>query len=461
MKTKTRLSLLFTFITATILLAFAFVIYFSAEQSRENEFYQSLKKEAITKANLFLNAQVDAQILQDIYSSNRKILNEVEVAIYQPSFELLYHDAVDIDVVKETPKMIEEIFQKKEINFYQEEWQVVGLNYEYNGQTYIVTAAAYDLYGYNKLNNLLWTIVIALVIGLIIIFVAGRFFSKKAFQPIADMNERAKAISATHLDLRLETGNNKDELSELAQTFNEMLDRLEKSFEAQKDFVSNVAHELRTPLAAMIAELDLIGNKERPTSEYQAAIQNALSDARKLGRLSHSLLDFAKASYDPSEIAFKPLRIDEVLVDARLQITRAHPEYKINIHFESDFYENENEAQLLVNGNEYLLKVAFVNLFENACKFSDNQECKLVLSLNNNQLVLQFSNSGIEIPTESLQAIFTPFYRANQQHFQDGNGIGLPLTEKIIKLHQGEITVTSKNKQTVFAVQIPNASIFL
>lgn len=81
-------------------------------------------------------------------------------------------------MVKETPKMIKEIFQKKEINFYQDEWQVVGLNYEYNGQTYIVTAAAYNLYDYNKLNNLLWTIIIGLIIGILIIFIAGSLKKK-------------------------------------------------------------------------------------------------------------------------------------------------------------------------------------------------------------------------------------------------------------------------------------------
>ncbi|MCP2937557.1 hypothetical protein NK983_33165, partial [Salmonella enterica subsp. enterica serovar Typhimurium] len=80
---------------------------------------------------------------------------------------------------------------------------------------------------------------------------------------------------------------------------------LEKSFEAQKDFVSNTAHELRTPLAAMIAELQLSGHKERSSAEYEAVIRNVLLDSQKLAKLTNSLLDFAKASYDPSVIAFK------------------------------------------------------------------------------------------------------------------------------------------------------------
>lgn len=126
MKIRTRLIILFTLITAIILGLFATIIYLSAKENREIEFYQLLRKEAITKANLFLNAHVDKKILQDIYHNNRKILNEVEVAIYDTHFDLLYHDAVDIDFVKETKVMIDQIIHKGEIRFYQQGWQVVG-----------------------------------------------------------------------------------------------------------------------------------------------------------------------------------------------------------------------------------------------------------------------------------------------------------------------------------------------
>lgn len=456
MKTKTKLSLFFSFITATILLVFASVIYLSAKQSREKEFYHSLKKEAITKANVLFNAKVDSKTLQDIYRSNRKVLNEVEVAIYTPSFQLLYHDAVDIDIVKETPQMIDEIYKKKELQFYVDDWQGVGLTYEYDNQEYIITAAAFDLYGYNKLHTLLLTISVGFIISILIIFIAGRIFSKKAFKPIAQMNERVKIISATNLDLRLENDHNKDELSELAHTFNHMLNRLESSFDSQKDFVSNVAHELRTPLSAMITELDLTANKERTTEEYKLAIGNTLNDARKLARLSNSLLDFAKASYDPSEIAFRSVRIDEVLLDARHQVTRVNQGYIVHIHFESDFYKDENEGKMVVKGNEYLLKVAFVNLFENGCKFSSDNRSKITIALRDNKISLDFSDNGIGIPEKDLENIFIPFYRGENKSFSDGNGIGLSLTKKIIELHQGTIKASStKNSETVFNVLIP------
>ncbi|HLV40635.1 MAG TPA: HAMP domain-containing sensor histidine kinase [Brumimicrobium sp.] len=440
MKIRTQLTVLFTILTATILLAFAFVIYYSAKESREKEFYTSLKKEGVTKANLIFDAKVDAKTLQDIYRTNRKLLNEVEVAIYDTNFQMVYHDAVELDMVKETPEMIDEIIEKGDLQFYVKDWQVIGMPYIYNGKTYIITAAAYDQYGYNKLYNLYRTIFIVLIISIVFVYVAGRYFSKRAFKPVLEMTDKARLISATNLDLRLATNASKDELSNLAFTFNEMLNRLENSFEAQKSFVSNISHEIRTPLAAIITELELSINKERSIDEYKLAIQNALSDARKLARLSTSLLDFAKASYDPSEIAFKSTRIDEVLLDARLQVQQSHPEYKIDIHFDGDF---ESDDQISIRGNEYLLQTAFVNLFENGCKFSENKQSTVSIFFDKKVISLEFSDQGIGISSDGLKNIFMPFYRGENKTFAEGNGIGLSLTKKIIELHKGEIEVTS------------------
>jgi signal transduction histidine kinase len=452
MKIRTRLTILFTLITATILLAFASVIYFSAKKNREREFYSILKKEAITKANLFFNAKVDTKTLQDIYRNNREILNEVEVAIYDTGFNLLYHDAVDIDYVKETPEMINEIFQKGEIQFYQQDWQVIGLRYEYKNKNYIITATAIDQYGYNKLNSLLKNSIIVFIISIIFIYIAGLYFSKKAFDPVMDMIEKAKVISATNLDLRLNNNGKKDELSELANTFNEMLNRLKNSFDAQKHFVSNISHELRTPLAAIITELELSTNKEKSVAEYKSTIQNALGDAKKLVRLLNSLLDLAKASYDPSEIAFKPIRIDEILLDARQQVQQANSDYKIDIVFEQEF---ENENQISINGNEYLLKVAFANLFENGCKFSKDKQSSVSISFERDKIQLRFTDKGIGISEDDLKYIFTPFYRGENKIYAEGNGIGLALTKNIILLHKGTISVSSKqNEGTTFYVEL-------
>lgn len=449
MKIKNKLSLLFTALTAAILLVFAALVYFSASRDREIEFYKSLKKEALTKANLFFNAKVNATTLQTIYLNNREILNEVETAIYDTTFTLLYHDAIDIDLVKENKKMIHEIQLKKQIEFYQNDWQVIGLEYKYEGRNNIVVAAAYDQYGYKKLDSLGKTILFVFICSIIFIYAAGRFFSKKALTPIVEMNTKAKSISATSMDLRLDNLG-KDELAELADTFNKMLDRLEQSFEAQKDFVSNISHELRTPLSTIITELQLSTNKERSIEEYKKVIQDCLNDAQRLARLSNSLLDFAKASYDTSTITFKEVRLDEILLDAQHDVIKSNPEFNISIS-----YENETEEESIIQGNEYLLKTAFINLIENGCKFSKDKHCKITMAFKNSHATLKFIDDGIGIDNDDLEYIFLPFYRGQNKEFSQGNGIGLSLTKKIIQLHNGKISVSSVPKiGSVFTVEI-------
>lgn len=123
--------------------------------------------------------------------------------------------------------MIHDIYRKGELQYEQNDWQVVGLRYPFQGKDFIITAVAYDQYGYKKLNLLFRNSTLAFVISILFIYLAGRFFSKKAFAPVTEMTEKAKTISATNLDLRLTDNRNKDELSELAGTFNEMLNRLE------------------------------------------------------------------------------------------------------------------------------------------------------------------------------------------------------------------------------------------
>jgi two-component system sensor histidine kinase ArlS len=451
MKIRTKLTLLFTLITATILLIFAFVIYYSAKENRKNEFYAVLKNEAITKANLFFDVKITTKTLQHIYTKNRQLLNEVEVAIYDSTFRLVYHDAIDIDVVKETPSMMHAIYDKGELQFYQKNWQILGLRYPYEGKNYIITASAYDKYGYKKLANLFHTIVVVFIISIIFIYVAGRFFSKRVFAPVMEMTEKAKLISATNLDLRLSGNGSKDELSELANAFNEMLLRLENSFEAQKHFVSNISHELRTPLAAIIAELELASNIEGDIEKYKSAIRYTLNDSKRLVRLSNSLLDFAKASYDPLEISFKEIRLDEILLDARHQVMQANAAYSIDIHFEDAF---ESEEQITIQGNEYLLTVAFKNLFENGCKFSDNKRCVVTILIDAGKISLVFSNSGVEISEFDKEHLFVPFFRGESQKNVEGHGIGLPLTKKIIHLHKGTIEVESTHNKTNFIVEL-------
>ncbi len=377
MKIRTRLTLDYIGITAFVMLFLMVLLYFSSKKSREQEFSLGLKQEAITKANLFLKNKVDASTMQSIYRNNRAFLDEVEVAIYTPDFVLLYHDAMEIDIIKETPEMLQSIVDKKEINFYVGRYQGVGLLYAYEGKEYILTAAAYDGYGYAKMDRMSAVMILLGVSGMLLLFIAGRWLARAALSPVAHIVDEVEQITASNLDKRIEGIRENDEIGELAVTFNRMLDRLEKSFEAQKMFVSHVSHELRTPLAALIGEMEITLFRERSVEDYRQTIENILSDSRKLAKLSAGMLDLAKASYDVQQISMKEVRVDELLLDARELAAKGNEGYVIHLLFEQ---EPEDDSGLTVRGNEYLLRTAFVNLIENNCKFSDNHTSHVRIS---------------------------------------------------------------------------------
>jgi len=454
MKIRLKLTLLFTALLAALLLAFALVIYFSFAENRENEYFKRLKQQAITKANLLLNIKVTPAVLQLIYKNSPNTLYQEEVAIYDTAFHLLYHDAVEIDKVKETHQMIERIVRLKEIRFYVNKMQAVGFLYNYQGRNYVITSAALDNYGFNKLKNLKYTLIICSIVVILLTLIAGNFFSRKALQPVSRMVKKVEDITVKNLDLRVDEGNRKDEIAELAVTFNQMLDRLEKSFDAQKQFVSHISHELRTPLSMIITELDLSLNKPRTNEEYRDTIKRSLIDSNRLVKLSNDLLDLAKASYDQSEIVMKELRLDELLVDARQTVLKSNLAYKVNIAFEQEI---EDDDFISVVGNVYLLKVAFINIIENGCKFSQNHQSTVSISFQAQNTILRFSDSGIGISDEDLPNIFTPFYRGENEIQAEGHGIGLALTNKIIQLHKGTITVVSKLAEgTIFTIELPH-----
>ncbi|MEJ5104380.1 sensor histidine kinase [Chryseobacterium sp. MYb328] len=448
MKIRTRLTLLFTIVTAMLMIFYGIAVYYSSSEAREVSFYAQLNNEAVAKANLFFQSTLSEKEMHRVYKNNTKTINEVQVAIYDPEFNLVYHDDSKVDFVKEDPKMLSNIFKKKEISFFIGDLQAIGTVYSHNGKEYLVTAAGYDQYGYKSINHLLTISIIAFISILILVYLAGIFLSKKALNPLSEMVSQIKNITAGKLQLRLKTTSEKDELNELAQNFNGMLERLENSFDAQKHFVSNISHELRTPLSAIITELEFSSEKEQTREEYQQTIQYALDDARNMVKLSNSLMDLAKASYDPNEISFSEVRLDEILLESYSKIIKENQEYKVSLNIDNTIEEH----QLVIQGNEYLLQVAFNNLIDNACKYSPVHTCMIDVKANNEKLIISFINTGIAILQKDLLHIFEPFYRSDTSRHEKGYGIGLFLTEKIIHLHHAIIKVASENNETVFTV---------
>ena len=441
-------------ITATIFLVFMVTIYCVNEHLRSVSFYRSLRSEAITKAHLFLNNQVDVKTMQSIYLNNLQFMDEVEVAVYTPDFHILYHDALRNDIIKKTPEMFSRIVREKEINFYTGKYQGIGILYEFEGKNYVVTATAYDRYGYINRTTMALLLLSLFIGGLSILIIVGYILAKSSLAPIRHIVREAENITVTQIGKRLPVRNEHDELGELVLTFNALLDRIEKSFNAQKMFVSNVSHELRTPMAALSAELDLALQKERTASQYQNSICNALQDSQRVIKLVDGLLNLAKADYYPEQIKTEEIRLDELLLDANKLVLKAHPDYHIELIFEQ---EADNDNVLTVIGNPYLLTTAFVNLIENNCKYSENKTSFIQISFWEQWTIVRLSDNGVGMSETDKKYLFDLFYRGENKSQAQGHGIGMTLTKKILTLHKSEISVFShQGEGTTFVVKLPH-----
>ena len=420
------LTLKYTALMSAVLIVSLIIVYLMSDHARHTAFRHTLRSEAITKANLFLEHRVDAETMQHIYLNNTQFINEVEVAVYTPGFVMLYHDAAQHDIVKETQGMIAEICEQGEMDLEVEEgYQAVGILYKdpllsplkgddtsraekspFKGDLeglgfYIITAAAHDGYGEANILALRHTLFIILIVSVVLMLVIGYILATMTIRPI------------------------------------------ERALNSQKMLVSNVSHELRTPLASIIGELDLAIQRQRTPEDYQQRIANALSDAHRMSGIIVGLLNMARAEYDKSQIKMELIRIDELLMEVRENLLRANSRYNININYDDSLLADDADEALSLRANQYLLSLALRNLMENNCKYSDNQTSNITISMKDNRIALTFTDNGIGMTVAEQRSIFKPFFRGNHL-VSEGHGIGMALAQRIITLHGGKIQVISK-----------------
>jgi two-component system, OmpR family, sensor histidine kinase ArlS len=320
---------------------------------------------------------------------------------------------------------------------------------------YYFSYATIDEPGWPNLQRLRAVIGFSLIGGMLIAFASGYFFSKLLLRPVKKMADEVNSISAQNLAQRIKTGGTTDEWNYLAETLNELLNRLQESFEIQRRFISSASHELSTPLTSISSQLEVSLQRERSAADYRQVMQSAYQDVRHLSKLTQTLLEFASVSGNAGGIELNLVRIDEVLMRLPGEVTKINKEYRVKFEFDQ---LPEDEARLLVFGSAELLFTAVKNIVLNACKYSVNRLARITLSIGRADIVIAVEDDGKGIPEDELQNIFQPFYRTADSRSIMGFGLGLPLVNRIVKLHKGHITVQSVvGKGTVFFIHLPMA----
>lgn len=450
---RARLALRFTLIVAAILILFSSGIYYFSSSYRQSEFYGRLKDKALTTAQFLIKVnEVDLNMLRIIDRNTINALYHEKVLIYNTKGELMYN-SLEEDTLDVSTEVLDKIRREGEIQFFDGENEVIGILYSYNHEDYVVIASAFDRFGNSKMNNLRWVLILGCLSSILLTVLAGMIYAGRALKPMSDVVKEVDKITISNLHMRVSEGNGTDEIAALAITFNKMLHRLESAFNMQRSFVSNASHELRTPLTAITGQIEVSLMNKRSQAEYESILHSVLDDIRNLNLLTNGLLDLAKASSDVSGIRFAKLRFDELLWESRSDLLRLHPGYTIEIVFDSRV---DDEAKLMVSGNEYLLKTAIMNLMDNGCKYSASKPVVVKLRLEENMVCVSFIDKGIGIRKEDERNVFDPFFRSESAKTFPGHGLGLSLTDKIIGVHKGTIQINSRvDIGTTVIIRIP------
>jgi signal transduction histidine kinase len=435
MNIKIRLSLQFTFIVAIILLFFSALVYYFSYSSQLDRFRQNLYDRAKNTATLLINVtEVDSTLLKKIQQSSISWERE-ELVITDTAFNLIYMNNIQYL----SDKVILLKYASGNLHYFSfADKDGVFYKHFYEGRPYYVFIMAVNKSRIESLSDLrrilFWSILFSIWLSVLFSYL----FSRRAIKPISKIIRNVKEINSLQLNRRLDEGNRKDEIDQLAITFNEMLTNLEIAFKNQEDFIANASHELRTPLTVMISESDYFLNRERNKEEYISHISGLVDELKKLNSIINGLLELAQIKRDRS-IIFSDVRIDEIVFNIIHQVRAKYQGRKIVPKIQ--YPENEND--LLIKGDSGILEIAFKNLIDNAFKFS-NEDVVIEFQITDNFIDLIITDKGIGIPSDEIENICKPFTRASNVKFIGGFGIGLYLVSKIMELHDAKLSIDSK-----------------
>ena len=450
MQIRRKISIIFTVLTSFVLLCTFSFIYFLTYQSTKSDFSVRLQEKADLIAQKYYEEdELSKQLYQRIIEKNSKSLSEAhEITLNINNHRLVYDSLKEILPDKD----IKQLLSGHNIKFSVGDKQGAGLYYPDNQGTFIIVVTAIDIIGLQKLQNLLKVLINIFFGSIVLIYLIGILYSRRVLSPIGYILNSVKKIRATNLKLRLKENNGKDELGELTRMFNQMLERLEHSFNMQKNFIHNASHELKNPLTAILGETEISLSRKRTQEEYIEALNKIAIEAEHLDLLTRNLLNLAQADFEISELNHEEIRFDEFLWEIKDYFDKT--DYKDRLFFHI-VKMPENPKSITIFGISNLLKTSITNLIDNACKFSGHQIVDISLTVDNNTICLTISDKGIGVPENEISNLFQPFFRASNAYSYKGSGIGLSLAQKVIKLHGGVIDFhTSSGKGTIIEVRI-------
>lgn len=304
-----------------------------------------------------------------------------------------------------------------------------------------------------SLTSLLTILGIVFAVLVLPMILGGYGMARGIMQPIDELIVKLQKISSEHLQERIKNPATGDEMEELVVTFNNLLDRLQSSFQRERQFITDVAHELKTPSATLQSGIEIALSKNRTKEEYKEALEESLIDAQRQSKTLSNILDLAWSEASSTADAVIPVNLSELLLEVYEVVFKLAKRKDIAI-------KKSLDTNIFVAGigSKDKLARAFLNILENAVKYTKPKgKIRILLKKEQALAKVQVIDTGIGIADKDMPHIFERFYRGESTDKTLGSGLGLAITQSIIHGHKGKIKVKSaEGKGTTVIVILPS-----
>ncbi len=475
-----RITLWFVLILALVLAAFSTFIYLSQSRDLQIDAVANMQEKLDHLQAYFRSPDWQNSNLSpaDIPDSNSNVPLQTGDLILLTGLDgtiLQNWGASPADPGSLAKTMITVASQDRNFSVYQENISVVQNNQDKNSDYLflVVPVLRHDaVLGFmvlgspspltEQLSRLRLSLLLGSVGMLVVAFLGGLWLADRAMRPVKAITQTARTISESDLSRRLNLGG-RDELAQLAGTFDDMLGRLQAAFDRQRRFVADASHELRTPLTIMNLEIGRMLSGNRSAPEYQHALQVVNSESERMTRLVNDLMVLARMDSGQTPLKLEDLDLSDVAVEAVERLSSLAERYQVSL-------EVGDLPELPIQGDRQQLIQMVSNLIENGIKYSGAHRTVRVETEpdrdgNRDLAALLVSDTGPGIPAEHIPHLFDRFYRVDPARSREadedaasptGSGLGLSIVAWIVKLHHGDIQVTSKlGAGTKFKVTLP------
>jgi len=450
---KNKISFIVSLLFTVIFAISATVVYMLFADFRQEEFETRLEEKAVSTIKLLVEVEeIDQHLLKIIDQNSIHKLYDEKVLIFDSNFNLIYSSLDDIKIKWDKTDLT---YLKTHKNFYRKEHEqeIFGIFYDDpNARDYYALISASDMVGKRKLKYLLYILVGTYIAFTIICWFITTYVVQRLLFPVDIFYQTLKGINENNLNTRITVKKQKDEIDLLANEFNQMLERIDLSYQKQKEFTAHASHELRTPVARIMSQVE---NKIIDTDASgieNSYLKNILTDINQISDLISSLLLLSKI--EGSTPAGNELcRVDELIFESTEKISIVYPDIKLQLNItDSDTEENVLE----IMGNKSLLEIAFTNLIKNAYKYSDNKTVIISIAFKERALTVSISNTGQTVLENEQVNLFEPFMRGENSKNKSGLGLGLKIVQRILAQHNAAITYQAvDSKINIFSITFP------